>query len=40
MAKDGDYTDKDKITFKIFIVHGIIKDLWYFNLKKIFKMLK
>lgn len=37
MAKDGDYTDKDKITFKIFNVHGILKDLLYFNLKKSLK---
>lgn len=40
MAKDDDYTDKDKITFKIFNVHGILQDLLYFNFKKIFKMLK
>lgn len=36
-TKDGDYADKDKITFKIFNVHGILKDLSYFNLKKSLK---
>lgn len=40
MAKDGDYASKDKITFKLFNVHGILKDLLYFNFKKIFKTLR
>lgn len=37
MANDGNYADKNKITFKIFNVHRILKDLLYFNLKKSLK---